>query len=167
MGMLEKLFGRKEQPAALKNAQIFRMLEGYTPAWTTWRGCIYESELIRASLDAWGRHAGKLKPTLKGSAAEELQNKLKVKPNRFREWSQFLYQTATVLGARNNAFMVKTRNDDGTPNGIINIVPDSWELVEYNGEPWIRFILSNNKRRAVYVCNYVCHGKSFTTTRYP
>ena len=148
MGMLEKIFGRKEQPAALKNAQIFRMLEGYTPVWTTWRGSIYESELIRASLDAWGRHSRKLKPNLRGSAEKELQNRMKVKPNAFQEWSTFLYQTATILGARNNVFLVKTRNDDDTPNGIINIIPDSWELVEYQGEPWIRFILPNNKRRA-------------------
>ena len=148
MGMLEKIFGRKEQPAALKNAQIFRMLEGYTPAWTTWRGSIYESELIRASLDAWGRHAAKLKPNIKGSAEKELGSRLKVKPNAFQEWSKFLYQTATILGVRNNVFLVKTRNDDGTPNGIINIIPDSWELVEYEGEPWIRFMLSNNRRRA-------------------
>jgi len=148
MGMLEKIFGKREQPAALKNAQIFRMLEGYTPAWTTWRGCIYESELIRASLDAWGRHAAKLKPNIRGSAQKELQNRMKVKPNAFQEWSQFLYQTATVLGVRNNVFLVKTRDDYGNPTGIINIVPESWELVEYEGEPWIRFMLSNNKRRA-------------------
>ena len=148
MGMLERIFGRREQPAGLANAKTFKLLEGYTPAFTTWRGSIYESELIRASLDAWGRHAAKLKPNLKGSAMPELQNRLKVKPNAFQEWSQFLYQTATVLGVRNNAFLVKTRGEDGTPTGIINIVPESWELVEYNGEPWIRFILSNNKRRA-------------------
>ena len=148
MGMLEKIFGRKEQPAALKNAKIFRMLEGYTPVWTTWRGSVYESELIRASLDAWGRHAGKLKPNIKGSALPELRSRMQVRPNAFQEWSKFLYQTATILGARNNAFLVKTRNDDGTPNGIINIIPDSWELVEYENEPWIRFMLSNNKRRA-------------------
>ena len=148
MGVFEKIFGRKEQPAALKNAQIFRMLEGYTPAWTTWRGCVYESELIRASLDAWGRHTAKLKPNLKGAAQPELQNRLKVKPNVFNEWSQFLYQAATVLGVRNNNFIVKTRAEDGTATGIINIVPESWELVEYNDEPWVRFYLSNNKRRA-------------------
>ena len=148
MGVFEKIFGRKEQPAALKNAQIFRMLEGYTPAWTTWRGCVYESELIRASLDAWGRHTAKLKPNLKGAALPELQNRLKVKPNVFNEWSQFLYQAATVLGVRNNNFIVKTRAEDGTATGIINIVPESWELVEYNDEPWVRFYLSNNKRRA-------------------
>lgn len=148
MGMLEKIFGRKEQPAALKNAQIFRMMEGYTPAWTTWRGSVYESELIRASLDAWGRHAAKLKPNITGSAQKELANRLRVRPNAFQAWTQFLYQTATVLGARNNAFLVKTRNDAGEPTGIINLIPESWELVEYQGEPWIRFILPNNKRRA-------------------
>ena len=148
MGMLEKIFGKREQPAALKNAQIFKMLEGYSPAWTTWRGCIYESELIRASLDAWGRHAAKLKPNVRGSAQEQLQNRLKVRPNAFQEWTQFLYQTATVLGVRNNVFLVKTRDDYGNPTGIINIIPQSWELVEYAGETWIRFLLSNNKRRA-------------------
>ena len=124
------------------------MLEGYTPAWTTWRGSVSESELIRASLDAWGRHTAKLKPNIKGAALPELQSRLKVRPNRFQEWSKFLYQFATVLGARNTAFLVKTRAEDGTPTGIINIVPDSWELLEYEGEPWIRFILPNNKRRA-------------------
>lgn len=148
MGMFEKIFGKKEQKEALKNAQIFRMLEGYTPAWTTWRGCVYESELIRASLDAWGRHTAKLKPNLKGSALPELQNRLKVRPNKYNEWSKFLYQAATVLGVRNNNFIVKTRAEDGTTTGIINIVPQEWEMVEYNDEPWVRFYLSNNKRRA-------------------
>lgn len=148
MGMLEMIFGKREQPAKLKAAKLFRMLEGYTPVWTTWRGSVYESELIRASLDAWGRHTGKLKPNLKGSALPELQKSLKVKPNRFQEWSKFLYQFATVLGARNNAFLIKTRAEDGTPTGVMNIVPESWELVEYEDEPWVRFILSNNKRRA-------------------
>lgn len=148
MGVFEKIFGKKEQPAALKNAKLFRMLEGYTPAWTTFSGSIYEADLIRASLDAWGRHTAKLKPNMKGAAMPELQNRLKVKPNAFLEWSQFLYQAATVLGVRNNNFIVKTRAEDGTTTGIINIVPESWELIEYDDEPWIRFILRNNKRRA-------------------
>ena len=148
MGMLEKIFGKREQPAGLKNAQTFKLLEGYTPAFTTWRGSIYESELIRAALDAWGRHAAKLKPNMKGSAAKEVQNRLKVRPNAFQEWSKFLYQTAVILGARNNSFLVKTRDEYGNATGVINVIPDSWELVEYRGEPWIRFILKDNRRRA-------------------
>lgn len=148
MGMLEKIFGRREQPVALQNAKTFKLLEGYTPAFTTWRGSIYESELIRASLDAWGRHAAKLKPNLKGSAEKELQNRLKVKPNTFQEWSKFLYQTAAILGVRNNSFLVKTRDEYGNATGVINVIPQTWELVEYQNEPWIRFTLANNKRRA-------------------
>ena len=148
MGMLEKIFGKREQPAALKNAQTFRLLEGYTPAFTTWRGSIYESELIRAALDTWGRHAAKLKPNVKGAAVPELQNRLKVRPNAFQEWSKFLYQTAVILGVRNNSFLVKTRDDYGNATGIINVIPQSWELVEYQGEPWIRFTLLEGRRRA-------------------
>ena len=148
MGMIEKIFGRREQPDGLKNAKQFKLLEGYTPAFTTWRGSVYESELIRASLDAWGRHAGKLKPNIKGTAQKELQSRLKVRPNAFQEWSKFLYQTATILGARNNVFLVKTRDEYGNPTGIINIIPESWETVEYQGEPWIRFTLTDMKKRA-------------------
>ena len=148
MGMLEKIFGRREQPAALKAAKTFAMLEGYKPAFTTWNGSIYESELIRASLDAWGRHAAKLTPNMKGTAKPELQNKLKVRPNIFQEWTKFQYQTATILGVRNNVFLVKTRDEFGNTTGIINIVPDRWELVEYQGEPYVRFHLLNGKNRA-------------------
>ena len=148
MGMLERIFGRKEQPAALKNAQTFKLLEGYTPAFTTWKGSVFESELIRAALDAWGRHAAKLKVNIRGSAQKELQNRMKVRPNAFQEWSKFQYQTAVILGARNNSFLVKTRNQDGTPNGVINVIPESWELVEYMGEPYIRFTLQQGRKRA-------------------
>ena len=148
MGMLEKIFGKREQPAALKNAQTFKLLEGYTPAFTTWRGSVYESELIRAALDAWGRHAAKLKPNVKGNAQKELRNRLDVRPNAFQEWSKFLYQTAVILGARNNTFLVKTRDKFGNATGVINVIPDSWELVEYLGEPWIRFTLQQGRKRA-------------------
>ena len=148
-GMFEKIFGKKEQPAALKGATVFRLLEGYTPVFTTWRGSIYESELIRASLDAWGRHTAKLTPNLKGTANKELVNRLNVKPNPFQEWSQFQYQTSQILGIRNNAFLVPTRSDDGMKKtGVINLVPVKWEVVEYRDEPYLRFDLESGKKRA-------------------
>jgi len=148
MGMFEKVFGKREQPAALKAAKTFKLLEGYKPAFTTWQGSIYESELIRASLDAWGRHTAKLRPNLKGSAHPELQNRLKVKPNRYQEWSTFFYQTATVLGVRSNSFLVPTRDEFGNKNGAINIAPVKFDLVEYQDEPWLRFELKDRKFRA-------------------
>ena len=41
MGMFERIFGKREQPQGLKNAQLFKLLEGYTPAFTTFKGSVY------------------------------------------------------------------------------------------------------------------------------
>ena len=68
MGIFEKIFGKKEPPASLRAQQTFQLLDGYTPAFHTWNGSIYESDLIRAALDAHGRHAAKLQANIQGSA---------------------------------------------------------------------------------------------------
>ena len=149
MGLWERIFGKREQPAAAKAQSVFRMLDGYVPAFRTWAGSIYESDLIRAALDAHARHAMKLKPNLQGSAQVQLQSRLTMKPNDFQPWSKFLYQTSTALNARNTVFIVPTRGKYGETTGIIDVLPESWELVEYNGTVWIRFMLPENKRAAV------------------
>jgi len=150
MGLMERLFGRRvKEPVVLKQAKAFQMLDGYTPAFHTWNGSVFESDLIRAALDAHGRHAAKLKPEVDGSAKPNLKSRLAIQPNEFQTWPQFLYREAVILYARNTAFIVPTRGDYGEPNGVIGIVPERWELVEYNGQPYIRFTLKNNKRLAV------------------
>jgi len=151
MGLFERFFGKKEQPAAMKAQRTFQLLDGYTPAFHTWNGSVFESDLIRAALDAHGRHAAKLSPNVSGTARESLLNQLKLRPNEFQTWSQFLYRTAVILYARNTAFIVPVRGDDKykTVQGVAGIVPERWELVEYNGTPYIRFTLPNNRRVAV------------------
>ena len=148
MGLFERIFGKKEQPATLKAQHIFQMLDGYVPAFHTWTGSVFESDLIRAALDAHGRHAAKLQVNINGDANEALRNKLKLRPNEFQTWSQFLYREAVILYARNTAFLVPVRGTYGETTGIIGILPDRWELVEYNGTPYIRFYLQNGKRLA-------------------
>ena len=151
MGVFEKIFGKKEQPAVMKAQSVFRMLDGYTPTFHTWNGSVFESDLIRAALDAHGRHAAKLQVNLQGTAQKDLQSRLRIQPNMFQTWSQFLYRTAVILYAKNTAFIVPVRAEDEYRKiiGVIGIVPESWELVEYNHEPYIRFHLANNKRAAV------------------
>ena len=148
MGLFEKLFGKKEQPAAMKAQHTFQLLDGYTPSFHTWNGSIFESDLIRAALDAHGRHAAKLQFNIEGSAKPNLQNRLRIQPNEYQTWSQFQYRTSVILYARNTAFLVPTRGEYGEPNGVTVILPERWELVEYNGTPYIRFWLKNNKRLA-------------------
>lgn len=150
MGIFEKIFGKKDGGAAQLAREQFRLLDGYTPAFRTWQGSIFESELIRAAIDAHGRHAAKLMPTIQGTAKPNLRSRLMNEPNQFQTWPQFLYRTTVILYARNTAFIVPVIGEYGETNGIISIAPDSWELVEYQGEPYIRFFFDGGrKRRAV------------------
>ena len=150
MGIFEKIFGKKDGGAAQLAREQFRLLDGYTPAFRTWQGSIFESELIRAAIDAHGRHAAKLMPVIQGTAKPNLRSRLLNEPNQFQTWPQFLYRTTVILYARNTAFVVPVIGEYGETNGIISIAPDSWELVEYQGEPYIRFFFDGGrKRRAV------------------
>lgn len=149
-GLFEKIFGKREGGAAQNAREQFRLLEGYTPAFRTWQGSIFESELIRAAIDAHGRHAAKLMPVIQGTANPSLTSRLKKEPNQFQTWPQFLYRVAVILYARNTSFIVPVLGDYGETTGIICVAPESWELVEYQGEPWIRFVFDGGrKRRAV------------------
>ena len=148
MGVFEKIFGKKKEPA-LAAGQTFRLLEGYSHAFVTWQGSIFESDLIRAALDAHGRHAAKLQISVDGSAKENLRNRLKIAPNDFQTWSQFQYRLAVTLYCRNTAFIVPVTGEYGETNGVIGIAPESWEVVEYQGRPYVRFTLANMKKAAV------------------
>ena len=143
------IFGKRPPAAAAKASATFQLLEGYTPMFRSWAGSIFESDLIRAALDAHGRHAAKLSPQIQGSAKVNLKNRLAVAPNDFQTWPQFLYRTAVALYCRNTAFLVPVTGEYGETNGVIGIVPDSWEVVEYNKIPYIRFTLGNMKKAAV------------------
>ena len=149
LGIFERIFGKREPAAAAKARATFQLLEGYTPMFTTWNGSIYESDLIRAALDAHGRHAAKLQPNIQGSAKEALQNRLKIVPNDFQTWPQFLYRTAVILYCRNTAFIVPQTGEYGETTGIVSIAPESWEVVEYKNRPYVRFTFGNGKKAAV------------------
>jgi hypothetical protein len=149
MGLFEKIFGKKEPVAAAKAKTTFQLLEGYTPAFYNWNGSIYESDLIRAALDAHGRHAAKLSVNIAGEAQKSLKNRLQIAPNDFQTWGQFLYRTAVILYCRNTAFIVPQIGDYGETVGVVEIAPESWELVEYQGKPYVRFTFGNMKKAAV------------------
>ena len=149
MGVFEKIFGKREQPAATKAQTSFQLLDGYVPAFRSWNGSIYESDLIRAALDAHGRHAAKLQVNVQGSGQPTLAARLKIQPNSLQTWSQFLYRTAVILYARNTAFIVPVKGEYGDVSGVMGIVPERWELVEYNGAPYIRFYMKDNRKAAV------------------
>ena len=55
MGLFDWLFGNRPKEKG-KYESSFRMLNGYVPRFTSWQGEIYESELVRASINALATH---------------------------------------------------------------------------------------------------------------
>ena len=75
MGLFDILFGNRPKEKG-RYEGIFKMLNGYTPHFTTWGGELYESELIRAAINARATHIGKLKVETQGAARPVLQTKM-------------------------------------------------------------------------------------------
>lgn len=153
MGLFDQIFRptkNKEAQKALKEANTyFKTLTAYRPAFTTWHGEIYESLIVRAAIDAIARHVSKLKIEPYGTANPSLQNKLKQGPNQWQTWPAFLYRTASIWLAYNNAVIVPVLNADLETTGIFPVLPTRCEVVEYKDEPWLRYKFSNGERGAV------------------
>ena len=49
MGLFDKLFGNRPKPRGQYEG-TFKMLDGYTPRFTSFSGGIYESELVRSAI---------------------------------------------------------------------------------------------------------------------
>ena len=148
MGLFDKLFGRRPKPEG-KFEGAFKMLNGYVPHFTSWAGGIYESELIRAAINARATHISKLKVETKGSARPALQNKLKHGPNEFQTWGQFLYRLSTILDIHNTAFITPVYDQYGEPSGIYTPLPDRCEMVQYNGVPYLRYEFNWGEKAAL------------------
>lgn len=148
MGLFDKIFGKRPEPKG-KYEGDFKMLTGYTPHFTRWGGNAYESELVRAAINARATHISKLKVEIMGSAKPALQNKLKHGPNAFQTWGQFLYRLSTILDVHNTAFIVPVFDDFGEPSGVYTVLPDRCTFVQYNDVPYLRYEFSHGQHAAV------------------
>lgn len=137
MGLFDKIFKR---PGPRSNPQgFFKTLTAYAPVFTTWGGQIYESELVRAAINARATHISKLQVQVQGTAKPKLQTKLRTGPNEWQTWGQFLYRLSTILDVNNTAFIVPVMDDCMEVSGIFPVLPTQCQIVQYNGEPWLRY----------------------------
>lgn len=153
MGLFDYIFRprqAKESQKALNDAKgYFQTLTAYQPVFTTWSGCIYESELVRSAIDARARHISKLKVNFEGSANPKLQAKMRLAPSRFQTYSQMLYRLSTILDNCNTAILTPIFDETMTITGYFPVLPQSVELLEYKGEPWIKYQFGNGTQGAV------------------
>lgn len=149
MGLFDIIFGNRPKEPAPTTETVFRMLDGYTPKFSTFGGSIYESELIRAAINARSTHISKLKIEVLGAARPKLHNKLMHAPNQFQSWSQFLYRLNTLLDVHNTAFICPVYDEKGEPSGIYAPLPRNCEIVDYNGIQFLRYKFAWGETAAV------------------
>ena len=153
MSLFDKIFrpaeAEKSDEAIAKAKSLFQTLTAYQPMFTNWGGAVYESEIVRAAIDARARHISKLKVETVGTANPSLQTKLAQGPNRWQTWSQFLYRLSTILDVNNTAFVVPVFDERMTITGVFPVLPSSCSLVEYDDEIWLRYQFSMGQIAAV------------------
>lgn len=149
MGLFDWLFGNRPKEPEKKYEGWFKMLNGYEPRFTTFNGEIYESELVRASINALATHISKLDVKTFGAAKPSLQRKLKQGPNEFQTWSQHLARAATIFYNTNTLFITPVWDEYGEVSGIYTPLPTRCEIAQFNGVPYLRYEFSNGERAAV------------------
>ena len=147
MGLFEAIFGkRKTEP---KQSSTFQTLTAYQPVFRSWGGQIYESEMVRAAIDAKARHAAKLQYSMEGTARQKLYTATKAAPNPWMTWSQFLERCSNIYEVQNNLFIVPLLDDMGEVAGFYPVLPSECEVVDVGGEPYLKFTFVRGQKKSI------------------
>lgn len=149
MGLFD--FFLKNRPKVNENqkVQAFKMLNGYEPRFTSFGGDIYESELVRAAINARATHISKLKFDMSGSANQSLRNKMLKAPNQIQSWSQLLYRISTILDVFNTAFLCPIYDKYGEITGIFCPLPANVTIRQYGNTPYLVYDFGWGERASI------------------
>ena len=136
MGLIDAIFGRKKAEPA---GSTFQTLTAYQPVFRSWGGQIYESELVRAAIDAKARHAAKLQYSMTGTARQKLYTATKYAPNPWMTWAQYMERCSNIYEVQNNLFIVPLLDAYGEVAGFCPVMPSGCEVVDVGGEPYLKF----------------------------
>lgn len=148
MSLFDFLFKNRPKPKG-EYQGLFKMLDGYSPRFSTYTGGVYESQLIRSAINARAIHVSKLKVEILGTAKPALRNKMKHGPNSFQTWSQFLYRLSTILDVHNTAFICPVFDQYGEVSGIYSPIPSQCEIIQYGDKPYLRYKFTTGETAAI------------------
>lgn len=148
MGLFDYIFkGKKEKEIV---GEYFKMLNGYTPVFTTYDGGVYEMDLTRTAINCIATHCSKLKPEMSGSAMRRLERTLQFKPNSFMDTTKFIARVATILECEHTAFIAPVEDEYGTLMGWYPLLPQNCEVIQAaDGVVYLRYTFGNGLRGAI------------------
>ena len=149
MGLIEKVFGRKKPAQQEKALTSMETFTAYAPVFTSWGGQIYESALVREAIYAKARHIMKLRFDMRGSAKRSLYNAVKVRPNQWSTWPDFLERCNNIYETQNNLIIVPVLDEYDETKGFWPVYPSGCEVRENGKIPYLVFTMINGKKRAM------------------
>lgn len=147
MGLFDLIFKRPKEAKQVNG--YFKMLEGYTPIFTSHDGGVYEMELTRACIHTFATHCSKLQPEVTGADTRGIRAMLDGKPNPFMTGAQFLYKVATIYEAQNTCFIVPILDQFERLTGFYPVNPTQTEVIDVDGEPWLRYTFRSGQKAAM------------------
>jgi len=146
VGLIDYLFHAKERKIV---GEYFKMLNGYTPVFTSYSGGVYEMDLTRMAINSFATHCSKLKPEIAGSAYKHLERTLQFKPNAFMDTTKFIARLATILECEHTAFIVPIEDKYGCLCGWYPLLPQMCEVIEHAGQVYLRYTFANGEKAAI------------------
>ncbi len=142
---LKNIFAR---PTAQVVAQGWRTFTESSPAFSSWDGTLYEQAQTRSIIECIANHCSKLKPefvTPEGSQGSmpPTPRLFSARPNDMMTWPVFIKRVMTFLYADTTTYIVPgyDERDPTVVTSLWPLKPAYAEVLEYEGEPWIRFTL--------------------------
>lgn len=159
------IFGDKKAKTIGTELQL---MNGYTPVFTNYNGCLYQTTMVRTCIDAIARNGAKLSPKHIRSNTREfvtLNNNLTrliaEQPNELDNAFSFYYKVISLLYLNNNAFIYIQRDSQGIPTGLYPLQPDCYKLLEYKGDVYVSFHFRSGNYYTAPLKDDIIHLKRF------
>ena len=147
MGAFDFLFRRPKTDKQVNS--YFKMLDGYTPIFTSYDGGVYEMELTRACIHTFANHCSKLQPNVEGADTRGIKTILEGRPNPFMTSAQFLYKAATIYEAKNTCFITPVLDEFDRLIGYYPANPEQTEIIDIKGVPYLRYRFASGQKAAI------------------
>ncbi len=158
MGLFQKIFGTKSNN--IPTTGYYKLLNTWQSTFTPFSGNAYEVSTVQAAVDAFARRVAQVRPrhiycrdgTIENAQKSKHNRLLQIKPNPYTTAYKFFYRAATQYKTCRNAFIYPVWNPETFEiEAYYNINANSIELVEVQGELYVRMTFANGNK---YVCPY-------------
>lgn len=132
---------------------VFKLLNGYNPIFTTYNSGLFEMGLTRSCIDKIATQCSKLNPVINGNKNyNRLNTMLQNKPNKIMTTQQFLYRLVTILLVENNAYIVPVFDNNINLNivGYYPVRAEGSKIVHFENKDYLIYKIQNEE----YVIEY-------------